>query len=291
MVGFLHCIIKDYAERPDVWPKLLAVTDKQFSPQARLCNAHVIKLKIGNRGLFPESKIGSKFWDLTTCAMEHASRADPDCSKGIQPKLLGELDTVATHLVALKDQENLTFLEYTKRTRQAATDWSETRAECSINRCFLHLLVQYRFHDCVQFMISTMAKKLDQELLDQALQVAIWQQDNSADDSCHEWDDRPDLIRDNVSPAMVKLLENGAYPNVRFSLPFHEAGKPKTAFSSPWGMFLQIFKPEGESSDELGMLFLQFGADLSFLGKEWKCCKKVCHEADEPDKHATRNVL
>ncbi|KAF2122048.1 hypothetical protein BDV96DRAFT_482873, partial [Lophiotrema nucula] len=43
-VGYLHRTVKDFVERPEIWPKFLEMTESSFNPCARLCNAHTLML-------------------------------------------------------------------------------------------------------------------------------------------------------------------------------------------------------------------------------------------------------
>lgn len=163
-VGHLHRTVKDYVEREDNWSRFLAMTDGPFNPYTRLCNTHIVKLKISDRHIFDGDYRGNLFWGRITCAMQYATRADPGCATGLQTKLLNKLDVATSHLAALKNTRGKSFIdEYHKRyvSWVRIGHWSATNINSCLNQTFLHLAVQCQLFDYVRAVLPSHASQID----------------------------------------------------------------------------------------------------------------------------------
>lgn len=275
-VGYLHRTVKDYVERDDIWPKFLAKTNKTFNPYTRLCNAYIIMLNNSYHqpALFHdafgdriEENFGERFWDLVTYSIEYATRADPECSNGLQPKLLNELNLAASHFANVTGDGGRTFIQdYVALVNLQIKHWTGTRAMCSLNTSFFHLAVECQLTDYIRYALST-ASKPDPTTLSRSLLVAVLQYDWFSPAS--EFHDRPSIIHTSPNSDLIKLLlSHGADPNAEIENALLDQTSQTGAFS-PWEVYLNTTKAKSNFSVHIGIAFLEYGGNPKLVSRKY----------------------
>jgi hypothetical protein len=262
-VDYLHRTVKDYVEREDNWSRFLAMTDGPFNPYTRLCNTHLVKLKMMGRHIFGTDR-GKAFWKNVTCIMHFAKRADPGCTTGLQTKLLNELDVTASYLAALKGTAGLSFLEiYAKRSVSwvPIQHWSATYQNCWLNQTFLDLAVQFQMTDYIRDVMPSLASQT--KILTHALLIAVTSSDVTYLADFWTWGERPRPDPDVVT----LLLNNGADPNEKISDAMLYSTRQDKVPVSCWGAYLMANSVVGELGSQIVQAFLDCGADTSLASK------------------------
>jgi len=96
-VQYLHRTMRDFVEREDIFGELQQVSNVDFNPKYRLCQAYIMKLKM----TLPLESRREKLTVEAVHAMDYAFRADPDCST-CPEVLLDEVEKAASELSAIK---------------------------------------------------------------------------------------------------------------------------------------------------------------------------------------------
>ncbi|OBT75676.1 hypothetical protein VF21_05181 [Pseudogymnoascus sp. 05NY08] len=71
-VQYIHRTAKDFLETPDIWAKILRVTDNSFDPNRSLCNSFLLQLKT----LSPAYIYEAYCWDLLSWCLEYATQVE-----------------------------------------------------------------------------------------------------------------------------------------------------------------------------------------------------------------------
>jgi hypothetical protein len=278
-VGYLHRTVKDYFEREDIWANLIAATDDTFNPYLRLCTAYIINLKIRDQQIFAGDTNVAEFWAIVSYTIKYATRADPGCMKGYQPKLLDELERTATHLANLKDENGQTWLEECASESMFPVEhWSVSRALNTTgtayhslgapdpNRTsFLHLAIQCQLTDYIRYVLSAEgAPRYDTVTLSRALIIAFAHGELFDFGSANSMNRNFILYKGRDPDLIGFLLTHGADPNMKIS---NITIRPSSLAGSytPWETFLSTWT--GAGFQRIGKVFLEHGADPSLVGR------------------------
>lgn len=234
-IGYLHRTVKDYVERPEIWSKFLALTDPDFNPYFRLCNARIIELRTRPMGFFRAQDSGKEFWAIVTHAIQYALLADPTCTEGFQAKLFNALDFAASYLANREEEGSIPYTQgIANKLNVPSIHWTAVEERCSLNRSFLHLAIQSCLFEYVREAASPFYGAEPAEL-SHGLLVAVSQNQKDTDLPLPK-PPRGAAARHPMDLVPL-LLSRGADPN----LPIRDAlkytfGQPE-AFS-PWQVFL-----------------------------------------------------
>ncbi|KAF2800000.1 hypothetical protein K505DRAFT_293464 [Melanomma pulvis-pyrius CBS 109.77] len=259
-VGYLHRTVKDYFEREDIWANLIAATDDTFNPNLRLCTAYIINLKIRDQQIFVDDTSVAQFWAIVSYTIKYATRADPGCMKGHQPKLLDELERAATHLANLKDRNGQTWALDSNEISYVSLGAPDPH-----RTSFLHLAIQCQLTDYIRYTLSAEgAPRYDTVTLSRALIIAF------AHGELFDFESADSMNRDFIlykgrDPDLIELLlTHGADPNVKIpNITIHPSSLAGSY--TPWETFLSTWT--GAGFQRLAKIFLEYGADPSLVGR------------------------
>ncbi|KAF2730459.1 hypothetical protein EJ04DRAFT_46187 [Polyplosphaeria fusca] len=265
-VEYLHRTVKDYIERPDVWPKFAKMAyATPFNPHVRLANAHMILLKVEDPiKVFHPSTIMelSRFWNGVKRIFQYALDADPRCDVGLQTSLLDQLDSVVSDLATLKDAWGNRYLDTMGRHDTAWTSfthWSGTdMGECQ-STSFLDLAVRFQRLDYVRHILHTSKSSLTIETRSHALLMSVLgykvKQGHIPLQVC------PSIHHDSPNAELITLLlGSGADPNMKFADCLVQINGRRGAFST-WEALMFRWQSDTPGLNEVGKSMLEHGAD------------------------------
>ncbi|KAF2681607.1 hypothetical protein K458DRAFT_391569 [Lentithecium fluviatile CBS 122367] len=289
-VGYLHRTVKDYVEREDNWSRFVSMTNGPFNPYIRLCNAHIVMLKISPRSVFDEDHRGLWFWQHVTKAMQYAKRVDTPGSTGLQTKLLNELDVSASRLATLKHEtRGRAFIDdYAERFCPwvQIKHWTATHDTACLNQTFLHLAVQCHLREYVRAITPSYTSKA--ETLALALLISVVSDGISLPET-------PWLRKGHPDPKLVTLLlETGADPNLRIANAQLYTSHEDHKAMSPWGAYLASSRRGPEKvRHRIILAFLEHGADPKLGKKAGNDIRLLVHKykADKKNKKVKRISL
>jgi hypothetical protein len=250
-VTYLHRMVRDYLDRPEIWSEFQGMTDNSFNLSIRMYNMYVIRIK---RMFQVDSAFDEGFWAAVLHAIGHAIHSDPEDETGRQVSLLTQLDEVAA---------------YTAKPRLSgtATHWSSLRKGGRMNSSFLHLAIQLQLDVFVRhtlFTSPTPSSKTTDTQCDttKMLLLATLYYDSFAKDQSS-----PPLsfIPHSPSEDLVELfLLRGADPNFRIPDALRDYGNITGHYSS-WEAHLREPNRGSKSWAALSVLFLENGADPALV--------------------------
>ncbi|KAF2007973.1 hypothetical protein P154DRAFT_13040 [Amniculicola lignicola CBS 123094] len=257
-VGYLHRTVKDYVERPDVWHKLLEITDESFDPFSRLCGALISVLKVKHRYPYQSlSTFWGYLWDHVTFAIEYAVRADPDCESGRQVRFLNELDSVAAKIASDQSQYKVGAHGHVRKGN--IIHWSDGKGGSLRSTAFLHLAVLLRL---TPYIRTTARSVRDKKVLNYALLIAVELSVPRSETELsyvRNFESCPSLKSLSKIPPLEIiqiLLHHGADPNAKLNALSGWDSPP------PWETFLAEFNDVSDQgcARKIGQMMLDHGA-------------------------------
>jgi hypothetical protein len=197
-VEYLHRSVKDYLEQPETSTKLQAASRRDFNADLRLYNAQIMRLKRQD----PEHMKDEFFWTYAELAIQHAVRADPDCS-GRQVALLDTIDEVVVKLTTIPLQDGSTYMERTSRgAGERASHWTWTRIERRKCENFLGLAVYWNLTGYIDKALHAMAPQEASRVAHRLIELML-------DTGTHDGRDEPDwryTTDDTPDDDMIEML-------------------------------------------------------------------------------------